>query len=66
MGGAIFPPAILFSRRVISAGEFFSANDSIWIFFFLVRKMAENPVGFLPHPSFLHKILTISTILPSW
>jgi len=41
-----FPRASFFS-----AGEFFSANNSIRVLFFSVLgKMAENPVGFLPHP----------------
>jgi len=41
VGGAIF-----------SAGEFFPPTTVFWFYFFsAVRKMAENPVGFLPHPS---------------
>jgi hypothetical protein len=43
---------LFFRQRVLSAGEFFSANNSIRDFFSVVWKMAENPVGFLPHPIF--------------
>jgi hypothetical protein len=45
-----------FCRRVFSAGEFFLQASFFpltvfgFYYFSVVRKMVENPVGFLPHP----------------
>jgi hypothetical protein len=45
LGIAVFPPASFFS-----AGEFFQPTVFGFYYFSVVRKMAENPVGFLPYP----------------
>ncbi len=63
MGGAIFPPAIF------SAGEVFFRQQqySGFIFFSVVRKMAENPIGFLPHPRlFKDKHFSLLRIFPDY
>jgi hypothetical protein len=46
-----FPRASFFSvGKFFYCRQVFSANNSIR-FFSIVQKMAENPVGFLPHPT---------------
>jgi hypothetical protein len=36
--------------NLLSGRSYFSARTVFGFFFSVVRKMAENPVGFLPHP----------------
>jgi hypothetical protein len=53
LGGAIFPPASFFCRRVFSVGEFFSAN-SIWVLlFFRSKENGGKPCWIFTPPLFI-------------
>jgi hypothetical protein len=54
VGRSYFSASKFFSAgKFFSAASFFPQTNSIRVLFFsVVRKMAENPVGFLPHPNF--------------